>query len=52
MQNIDDDGRIRRAYTGWAQPAEATGITEDDLDRAPMDWIPGLILCAADEMTT
>jgi rhamnogalacturonyl hydrolase YesR len=52
MQNVDDDGRIRRAYTGWAQPAEARGITEDDLDRAPMDWIPGLILCAADEMTT
>jgi rhamnogalacturonyl hydrolase YesR len=51
-QNINDDGRIRRAYTGWAQPAEREGITEDDLDRAPMDWIPGLILCAADEMTT
>jgi len=52
MRNIDDDGRIRRAYTGWAQPAELRGITESDLDQAPMDWIPGLILCAADEMTT
>ncbi len=52
MQNIDEEGRIRRAYTGWAQPAEAGGITESDLDRFPMDWIPGLILCAADEMTT
>lgn len=52
MRNIEDDGRIRRAYTGWARPAEVEGITEGDLDRTPMDWIAGLILCAADEMTT
>ena len=52
LQNIDDEGRIRRAHTGWARPAEAGGITESDLDRFPMDWIAGLILCAGDEMTT
>jgi rhamnogalacturonyl hydrolase YesR len=47
--NITPEGKIRRAYTGWAIPAERGEMT---MDHVEMGWIPGFILSAACEMTT
>ena len=48
--NITADGKIRKAYTGWAVPAEAREI-EGQMDKVEMGWIPGFILRTADELT-
>lgn len=45
---IGADGRIRGVYTGWAVPAEKGEIL---MDHVSMEWIPGLVLSAANEMT-
>ena len=47
--HIDSDGRIRGVYTGWAVPAEKGEIL---MDHVSMEWIPGLMLSAANEMTS
>jgi hypothetical protein len=46
--NIDDDGGIRAAFTGWALPAEQRRMS---MDEHKMGWIPGFILIVANEMT-
>ena len=46
--NITPEGKIRRAYTGWAMPAEQGDMS---MDKVEMGWIPGFILSAACEMT-
>jgi len=46
--NLDSEGRIRNAYTGWALPAENRVMSMDEHD---MGWIPGFILIVANEMT-
>jgi hypothetical protein len=47
--NITVAGEIRHAYTGWAVPAENRIMS---MDEHKMEWIPGMILLAAHEMTT
>ena len=46
-RNITDAGDIRQAYTGWAVPAERRVMSIDEIK---MGWIPGFILCVANEM--
>ena len=46
--NITPEGDIRRAYTGWAVPAENHEV---ELDQRKMGWIPGFILSTAYELT-
>jgi rhamnogalacturonyl hydrolase YesR len=48
LGNITPDGNLRRAYTGWAIPAERRELL---MDTEPMAWIPGMILRAANEFT-
>jgi len=46
--NLTDDGVVRNVYTGWAVPAEQRKV---QMDHVAMNWIPGLILSTACEMT-
>jgi len=48
-RNIGPDGKIVKAYTGWAVPAENRRM---EMDQVEMGWIPGFILSAAAEMAT
>jgi rhamnogalacturonyl hydrolase YesR len=49
QRNIDDDGSIERVCTSWAIPAEKK-ITR--MNSVKTGWAPGVLLVAADEMTT
>ena len=46
--NITPEGNILHAYTGWAVPAEQRVMS---MDEHQMEWIPGMILTAANELT-
>ena len=47
--NITPEGNIRQAYTGWARPAEDRQMI---MEYKKQEWVNGLILLMADEMTT
>ncbi len=47
--NITPEGNILHAYTGWAVPAENRVMS---MDEHRMEWIPGMILLAANELTS
>jgi rhamnogalacturonyl hydrolase YesR len=49
--NIAADGNIRNVYTGWAVPAENRSIGSR-MDTEMMEWVLGLILSAANEVTS
>lgn len=46
--NLSPEGNLRRAYTGWAVPAERGEV---EMDRVEMGWIPGFVLSAAYELS-
>jgi rhamnogalacturonyl hydrolase YesR len=48
-RHIGPDGKIGKAYTGWAVPAENRQM---QMDQVEMGWIPGFVLSAAAEMET
>jgi rhamnogalacturonyl hydrolase YesR len=47
--HITPEGNIRQAYTGWARPAEERKMI---MEYKKQEWVNGLILLMADEMTT
>ncbi len=49
LANLTAEGGVNQAYTGWAVPAEQ-GLMS--MDEQPMEWIPGFILCVANELIT
>ncbi len=51
QNHVSDDGEITAVYTGWAIPAEAGEIIMDQ-SKTERGWIPAIILCAANTMTS